>query len=353
VATSPAPQVSPAALDIAGVSVLTKTPSALYDPSTLAAAAPVWVHPLIDGRYLMASQRRWYAATADGTTPGAYTAYTEDTTPSWVIFDTRGTRVQVPSTTGHTQPVIPMNTAVDSATLIGGASRPPEFLYLLHAVSIAGVLGGLLQHFTAMPNGAITLSGEELLPVVGSVVFDRGVQYQTPYLLVYGSDASGNVYRIRKPWARIGSNVQLLSSPQIHPGVVGTQAGWEYHTGNGYSSDPSELAPVGGLTTVRAMSFAAYQKQVLATTVSVASGVYTGQCWVSNAGATFAKLGPAVALGNDADGSYLGGGIHLMPLLNANPTLVTGRAAFPYVVWTKSTAGSSSTLLNTWALLQV
>lgn len=351
-ATSPAPQVSPAALDTAGVSVLTVAPSALYDPATLAAAAPVWVHPLIDGRYLMASQRRWYAATADGTTPGAYTAYTEDTTPSWTIFDITGTRVQVPATTGAIQPVIPITTAVDQATLIGGASRPPDFLYLLHAVSIAGVLGAVLQHFTCLPNGAITLSGEELLPVVGSIVFNRGVQFATPYLLVYGSDASGNVYRIRKPWARVGSNMRR-ASPQIHPEVVGTQAGWEYCTGTGYSSDPSELAPVGGLSTVRAMSFAAYQKQVLATTVAVAAGVYTGQCWVSNAGGTFAKLGPAVALGNDADGSYLGGGIHLMPLLNATPALVSGRVAIPYVVWTKITTGGSSTLLNTWALLQM
>jgi hypothetical protein len=506
--------VDPAALDVAGISVLTapRNPDsprsgAIYDPLTWAAAAPVWVHPMVDGRFLVITRMRWHAAVPDSVNLGAYSAYSEDTSPCWMIVEPTGRRSIVPNA-----PVqLPLTTKVDSAQTVGGASRPPNYLYLLHDVVIGGNPSAVLQHFHLNPNGAVTLAGEEVLPVVdsppvvepftvldtakwdlingvveggyynlpptdtsyqgliskfttnltghyvavelvspsntgtwtmfylgdtgtpvsnaeaflwmdgvlyfreriagtwsnttipydatnhrwlrvreqagtvywetssdgsiwtvqrskaagidlsnlyigiagsrnttdppgtalwdnigigtGSVVFNRGVQYDTPFLVLYGSDPDGKVYRIRKPWGRVGHNRQMLPSPQIHALVVGTQEGWEYYTGTGYSQAPDQLAPVGGLSTVGPMSFASWRAQRIATTVSMVGGTPSGVFWSSSSGRPFAQLGLPVSLGTVG---YLGGGIQLMSQL---------QAAAP------DGAVPADTLNNRWSLL--
>jgi hypothetical protein len=357
VATSSAPQISPAALDIAGVSALTAAKSAtdpsvgnLWDPAQFAAAAPVWVHPMADGRFLMASQRRWYGATPSGIDPGGYSTYSQDTSPSWTIVDSSGSTSPVPNA-----PVsIPMNTKVDSALLVAGASRPPLYMYLLHAVSIGGALNAVLQHFHLHTNGAVNIAGEEVPPTVPvgtkTVVFNRGICYDTPYLVLYGSDTTGTVYRIRKPWARVGTNKQRIASMQVHPGVIATQMGWEYWNGTGYSADPTELAPVGGLSTVGPMSFASYGNQVIASTVLALGNNRLAQSWVSTSGGPFIAQGGQTHLGSVADGSYLGGTLQFMPLLHVTSALTQAvPAAIPSLVWSKTT-GNSSSLQNTWNL---
>ena len=62
-----------------------------------------------------------------------------------------------------------------------------------------------------------------------AVVFDKGMQYATPYLYLYGTHPSGTIYQIRKKWGEIGSTRQESS---------GYTPGWEYFTGVGFSADP-------------------------------------------------------------------------------------------------------------------
>jgi hypothetical protein len=366
VSTSPTIQVDPASVDVAGLSIATATPSAsnprlgsVYDPVTWAAAAPIWLHPMADGRFLMACARRWHDAVP---VAGGYTSFTEDLSPSWCVLDgPTGRRSTVPDS-----PIsIPMRTATGSAVLTAGASRPPGNLYLLNAVTIAGSPQAVLQSFQVRTNGSVVLVAEELLPTatVGTetVIFDHGLQYDTPYLVVYGADFDGNLYRLRKPWGRVGVNKRTQVTPQDYGDVVGMQVGWEFYGNTGYSFNPTELsaltAATGAWTSQGPLSFAAYRGQVLATTVLDTGGTITGQQWISNKGRPFTKTGFPVALGSTSDGSYLGGGIQLQAQLGANPaaSAMTGSVlvGFPYCTWTKSSSAGVSSLNVAWDLWTV
>lgn len=366
--TSPLPLVDPASVDTAGLSVITTTPTpdwpragTIYDPTLLAAAAPVWIHPLVNGEFLLICARRWFDATPHGTDAGNYSTYTEDTAPSWYIVSSAGTRRDVPNAVVH----IPMKTTVDSAVVTAGASRPPNYVYLLNAVQIGGESQAVLQYFICSPNGAVVLAGEEVLPAVtgttGTVVFDRGIQYDTPYLVLYGADADGKVYRLRKPWGKVGVN-RPQPTPQVHGGVGGLQVGWQYYTGTGYSDDPSELAPLmcadtstlttSGpvLTTAGPMSFASYRTQVLMATVTGGAD-YEAQVWSSRSGRPFAQTGEPVALGSGAN--YLEGGLQFMSQLQANPAapqMTSATAGVPYVVSSRVAAGGSARLQVSWSV---
>lgn len=355
-------QVDSDSIDVTGVSVATSTPNVanprlgrIYDPAVFAAAAPVWFHPVHDGSYLMVSARRWFSGTPVGGNPGVYSAHSEDLAPSWTLLDgPSGHRFAVPGFGVD----IPITTTTDAPpTLVAAASRAPDYLYLLHSALINTVEVAILQRIRVAISGAVTVAAEEVLPSVtagaDTVVFDAGLQYDTPYLHLYGTDTTGAVYRMRKSWAAVGSN-RSSSRFTITSGskVAGLESTWQYFHGTGFSTDPTEVAPLPTITTAGPMSFSAYRTGVLITTVNKSGSTYSGIGWLTRAGKPMTRVGPTVALGSSSDGSYLGGGIQLQPQLGANPAAAAMTAGvgagIPYVVWTKATPSGNATLNTTW-----
>jgi hypothetical protein len=352
-------QLPPGSLDTAGISVSTATPTAdnpragtIYDFTTLAAAQPIWFHPLHDGRYLMVNAATWSAATPGGGV-GSYASYTASDVPSWLVVDgVSGATAPVPG-----QPTVPFLSAPSEALVVAGASRHPGYLFLLHAATVGGSSAGIVQHFSVATSGAITLAAEEVVPTVGTgahtVVFDRGLQLTDPYLIVYGSDSTGTVYAARKPWSKIGVTT-AMASPQTHRSLGATQVAWEYYTGTGYSPDSTECAPlttVAGtsLRTEGPISLAQVKNQLILATVDTAT--YTAQVHVSRSGRPITPIGPPIVLGNTD--SYQGGGLGLQPTLTP-VTIPAGMVtAIPYVISTKLTDTSGDTLKNTWGTLSI
>lgn len=368
--TSPAVQVDPSSIDTLGVSVATSPASAsnsrlgsAYNPTTLAGLGPVWVHPTYSGRVLVVSARRWYAGTPLGGTPGAYSAHSTDMAPSWVLLD---------GPTGHTLSVpgqtleVPMLTSASGVALVGAASRPPALLFLLSSATVAGVATAVLQRFSLGLNGSVALVAEDVLPVSGTVVFNKGLQYDGPNLVVYGTDSSHRLYKVTKPWGHVGVD-KATTVPIVkysNSTTQGTPLGWQYYTGTGYSADVAELAPLltstgAAWTTQGPMSFGWWRNLRFATTVVLTGSTYTGQVWISRSGQPWVPLAaPIVALGSSADGSYIGAGIQLQQQLAPNPaaTAMTAagvKAGIPYVSWSKVAASTGFILDTLWSILPV
>lgn len=347
---------APASLDLDGLSVVTSSPTApgygaVYNPVSWAAAVPVWFHPCFQtGQYLMLVSRRWYAA--HPSSPGVYTSFSENTAPSWTFINApTGSRGDVSNAVTY----IPMTTALSSPTLVGAASRPPAYLYVLTTGTLSGSPAAVLQHFSLSAAGQITLRAEEILPTVSAgsstVTFGRGLHLDGPHVVVYGSDATGTLYRIRKPWGHVGVNADLNPTPQVLLGVVGSPAGWEYYTGSGYSASVAECAPLVGLddstnttprtplTTTGPLSFATVSGVTMMSTVSQQNGQATAHLWTSRAGRPLAPMNWGQSLGT-VGGSYVGGGLGMQPLLHpTNPAVV------PCVI---SLRAASTTLQTSW-----
>lgn len=358
--TSLLAQVDPASLDLSGISIATTTASAgnarkgsVYNPVTMAAAAPVYFHQLHNGTYLMLNSRRWHTATPDGGIPGAYTAHSEDTSPSWLMVDgPTGTTSNPPGFSTF----IPMNTKVDTAVLTAACSRPPGYFYLLNSVQIGDTTAAVLQHFHVSPSTkAIIIEAEEILPTVtvgdDTVVFDKGLQYDTPYLILWGTDSDGKLYRMRKSWGRVGVSKQK----PFKSSDGWSNPTWDYWHGTGYSVDPTEVAQVDALTSAGPVSFAAYRNAQLISVVSAEGAVRSAQVWMNRSGRPWLKMDSLVALGSISDSSYLGGCLQLQPQLGANPLApgmtATTNVGIPYVVSTVTSGGGHSSLANSWGLL--
>lgn len=367
--SSPVVQLDPTSVDLAGVSVATATPTlehprwgSAYNLVNFAAAVPVWFHPMPGGDFLMINARRWYGATTVSTTPGVYSDYSEDVAPSW-------RQLTLPtgfSSTPNGQPdAIPFNVAVTSPTVIAGVSRPPALLFLLHSGTVAQQSAAILQRFHLGINGSIALAQEEVVPTVNGVVFNQGLQYDSPNLVLYGTDNTHQVYKVTKPWGRVGFNRQLgVQTTKISvPNAVGSQLGWQYYTGTGYSADPTELAPIavaGGdhLISYGPLSFGTLRNQTLMTTVGQSGSTYTAQVWRSLSGRPYSPYGSPITLGSSSDDSYLGVGLPLQAQLAANPTAaVLGGAGvlsgIPYALPTFTAPTGGHSLDVSWNILPV
>ena len=342
------PQIDPTALDTTGLSVATSyvednsRSGAIYDPVNLAAAAPIWFHPLPSGSHIMVMARRWHAATPGGGM-GTYSDYTEDLTPSWVIVDGPQGSTRQPS--GGV--AIPRNTVLTSPTLVGAASRAPDYLYLLYATEDTAVV----QRIRFSGTAGVAISAEETLPTLAvegeedPVVFSKGLHMSTPHLMVYGTDSTGAVYQARKPWALLGS-----TRPSPSPGTHNAAPVWEYFTGSGFSSDPAQAVPL-PLTTVGPMGFGAVRSTSVITTISENEGTYTGHFWASTKGRPLRKLPTTVALGTDAQ--YLGHGLLPQPELAPHPGNTGSPQALVYLYTTLAEGDDEFGLVNTWELLPI
>jgi hypothetical protein len=374
VASSPLQQIPSTAMDAAGLSITTAIrsatdprPGAVYDPTNLAAVVPVHFHPttspsLGGTNFLMLSSQRWTSATVSASDPGAYTAYTSNTTPSWV---------QVNAATGARTTInsgfdIPMKTS-GTPILTAAVSRGNDMLWTLNSVTQGDDVVAVVQHFhnnTAI--NVTTLNGEETIPTASSgedtVTFSQGLHWSsstTPYMLAYGAGSqSGQIYTARKTWARVG-----YSGTATTP--LDTQ--WEYSTGTGWSSDPTAASP-GPVTTIAPLSFGHSSMQrtqsgmskgwtglQYMSAVSVSGTAVTATVYSSLGGRPWQSTGTTVSLGT-MGGTYMGGNLQFQGQVGPNPTMidaVNSSNAVPYVYSTLSTSGGASSIVNTWGLLQV
>jgi len=233
--TESAPQVTTASIDRSGVSVATSSRNVrsaragtIYDQAALAAAQPVWFHPMPDGGYLAVFSRRLTgAAPGEPTATGTilHRSATVVTEPCWSRVDPRtGRRGDVES--------IP-SLESGSRTLTAAATRG-DFLFTLNLHRAVGSQDArpLLQNFRVTAQGNIVLEGEEFIP--GGL--GLGLHVDRSNVWVFGDGGGGRLALARKNWGRVGS----LADPNA-------ARNWQYRGQGGWYSDPAKLAPLPGV----------------------------------------------------------------------------------------------------------
>lgn len=378
-ASGPLQQIPSTAVDAAGLSVSTSLKSAtdsrpghVWNPLNFAAAVPVYFQPTtntsLGGQdFLMLSSQRWTAATVAADNPGAYTAYTADTTPNWVLVNAASGLV----TAINSGLDIPMKTTNDARTLTGAASRGVDMLWTLNSVTQGSDTVAVVQHFNInMVINTVILRGEETIPVgthdSDTIVFCAGIQLNsttTPYLYVYGTDSSHQVYAARKAWARVGY-VGTSTSP--------LDSQWEFGNGTGWTTDSTALQPIqtvsGPLTSLGPLSFANYTMHraqrgmrnaptgySFVSAVAGSGSARSAQIYSSLGGRPWQPSGAPIALGTSGT-TYLGGTLQLQGHVGPNPAMInasTSATAIPYVSSVLSTSGGDSSIVQNWGLLQV
>lgn len=315
-------QVLDTSYDMNGISVVTATKTAaaprrgtIYNPDTLAAALPVWFHPLRDGRFLGLFAERWHTATIGSGGPQSYASHVETINPSWMVFD--------PATGSYSGvQEIPSNLP-GNRDLAGAVSR---FSYLLTIGTCNDEAH--LQHHVVGDHGDVILQAEEIVPVVGGVSFSFGIWVDDRFLYLVGTDSASRIHLARKRWSRVGENRDEWGT-------------WEYKGTRGWSPEPSNLAPLMDST-----------GQPLVTSGPVSYAKLKNREFISVMTATDAKIyssrdvEPTWVLEYQRPADYL----YLQPQLYYNPTMIpTGkRVGVPYVVTDIIDTANAKQLLVSW-----
>lgn len=334
-------QVPTGAVDNSGLSVTVAKRradnpryGAAYDLTHLAAAVPIYFHPLTATDYVMVFNRRWHTATPAPEDPGSYTDFTDDSSPGWV-------RVSIPSgqrSLLNGSYAIPLRTAYDSVQVTDALSRSGIYLYLLMSATRGDFTTGVVSHWfynsttasfgtvaeeevtgiyvrpTSITDTAwVGLTDEQRASQGSFVVFDRGLQIVNPHLVVFGTDTEGRVFQARKPWGRIGTN--LVTRPENFLGTqrrgVPEDPRWTYWTGTGWTADPVLAAPLvdqsgAVITTLGPISVTTYRDRNLMSAVIAQDDERLAQVYVQRHSQQWVPHG-TVSLGSVADDSYLDG----------------------------------------------
>lgn len=363
--TSPVDQVPSTSFDAQGVSVVTANKSlvdpragVVYNPVNFATGVPVYFHPLGDNQFLGLFSQRWYGATPSVIAPQAFTAYSVDHLPSWAILNaSSGNLAPVGGQGGSFTP--PMKAAYDTRVLTGACSRSTSYVYLLNAVVKGLVPSAVIQHFHVNTVGVANLLAEETIPSVtiggNDVLFNLGVQLNTPYLIFAGSDPDGNVFLCRNNWGKIG---QLAAPPKVLFGQAKAGNVWEYQTARGWSADPTSAVPListtGTLISKGPCAFGVYRDRTWLSTVQISGSSVSSVVYVSKGlYDPWKPDGAPVSLGTTT--TYLGGTVYLQQTLQANSTnpIVTSPnnvTAFPYITAVKLVAGLETSIVLNWNL---
>jgi hypothetical protein len=311
-------QVLPQSVDSAGISVATTTldttdprTGQMYNPTTLAAAAPVWFHRLPDGRFVGLFARRLTNAVLASPQPGGpllYSAATDVFTPSWAVFD---------PATGAATGIGTIPTEVEGERVLRSAASRGNYLFVLSTIGDEA----LLQHFRVGTREAMVLQAEEIVPAgLGLGLFlDRND------LWLFGP-LNGKLALARKNWGRVGENNSI--NPLLR---------WRYRTTRGWSFDVDDLAalpgdiPTSGPVSVARfgmryyLTIPVYTPPVAASgTVAAVPGHWDAKTYSNRA--IDARWSPhpfTVPLGGDAD--YTGGTAYLQPQL----PLTSGHTSTP------------------------
>lgn len=363
--TAPSVQVLSTSFDAQGVSIVTANksltnprPGVVYNPVNFATGVPVYFHPLGGNQVLGLFSQRWYSATASVTAPQAFTAHSVDSLPSWVVLNaTTGNLSPVGGLGGSFNP--PMTAAYDTRVLTGACSRSTSYVYLLNTVVKSSVTSAVVQHFGINNVGVAALLAEETIPTITigghQVLFNQGVQYNTPFLIFAGTDTNGKVFLARNNWGKIG---QRSGTPKILMGQAMAGNLWEYQTAKGWSSDPTAAValttPTGTLISKGPCSFGEYRDRIWMSTVQISGSEVTSVIYVSKGlYDPWSPAGAPISLGTTS--TWLGGTAYLQQTLQANPTnsIVTSPAnvsAFPYITAVKSVVGDETSIVLTWNL---
>jgi hypothetical protein len=338
-ATGATVQVQGSSIDAEGLSVSTTLASGvnpqqgtIYNPATLAAAAPVWFHKLATGSYLALFRSVWSAATVGLGGPQSYSAATESSAPAWTIIE---------PTTGAAGPPTALTSLLTGVRVLNGATTYRDFFYTV------GTLDGVphLVHYRISRDGTLVLQGEELLPVTEGVSFSLGCAIDGNWLIVYGSDSTGKLYERRKSWARVG----------INNGVDN----WLYGGAKGYLADPITLTPLlsGGVPIITngPVSAARSREMYFLSTVLKTTGTNrprVGHIYKQRAlDSQWTDDGAAVALGDAT--TWLGGGLYFQPQLQlADGGIPAGSlGALPYLSSMRTSAHTGEkSILTSWGL---
>lgn len=334
-ATEATEQILSTSVDTAGVSTVTATRTVanprngtIYNPTTLAAAPPVWFHRLQqDGRYLALFKNRWTAATGVyHSGPQMFSAHTADPVP---------VRAYIAPTTGAIDGPYPMTSYLTGALRLNAAVSHGDYLFTL------GTLDGVawVQHWRISDRGVLSLVGEEAVPLG----YDLGLYADRNYLQIFGADEDGHLARVRKNWGRIGNNVD----PQMQ---------WEYEGLKGWLTDAGlHTSMVPNLPADGPCSVAKFRDRLYVAATEHSSGAYAAEVYTQRVvDQTWTRLGDTVIpLGDDAD--YLGGSAYLQPQLVGNKDLlpVGASTGIPYVTSVRVVVGSDQAILTEWDLLTV
>lgn len=291
-------QVLPQSVDTAGISTATSTcrvedprRGQLYNPKTLAAAAPIWFHHLQDGRHVALFSRRLSAATLtpvqQATGPLLYRTATESTVPSWAIFD--------PATGAATTIGDLPSNIVGDRVLTAAVSRG-NYLFTLSKIGDTA----LIQHFRVGTHQALILQAEEMVP--GNLGLGLFADYND--LWVFGSK-NGSLALARKNWGRIGDTA--ATDPRMR---------WRYRTDKGWSSSVAELTALPGAIPAQGpVSIANFRDRFYLTVPVHASAAWSAKTYTSRAIDSKWSAHPfTVSLGTDA--TYTGGTAQLQPQLS-------------------------------------
>jgi hypothetical protein len=178
-----------------------------------------------------------------------------------------------------------------------------------------------------------------------AVRFDRGVFLYGSHLMVMGATDSGKVCMARKLWGRIG--------------VASTD--WEYYTGKGWSTDPTEIqqaaTTTGLLTTAGPISaFSFSGNRIRMATVTASGTSRYAQTYSLTNRLQWKVAGNPIYLGSTSDGSYQNGTLQFQPQLRVVESLIDtpqASTAIPYCFTKKVFLTGSSALKVTWGAWQI
>lgn len=323
-ATEAAVQVLDTSYDSGGVSITTATRIAgaprqgtIYNPLDLAAAFPVWFHPMSDGRYMGLFSERWTAATVGSGGPQSYSSHTVSLAPSWVLFD---------PATGSRGAVTALRARLSGVRYLIGAASMGSYLFTL------GTLGGAshVQHHRIGQSGEVILQGEEVVADQGDVSFTQGCWVDNRYLFLVGTDSAGRVFLARKRWSRIGTSLDPNGQ-------------WEFKGVRGWDTAPDGLEPLadragGALVTSAPVSHARrhdrdYLSVVTATGVKIYSSRQVESSWGQE------RVIDAVNL-------------RMQPQLHHNPAMLPEgkRSGIPFLTMDRVNTVNAKQLLVRWGV---
>lgn len=329
-ATEAAQQIIDSAVELSGLSIVTATKTnaaprlgSIYRPDLLAAAVPIWFHPLQTGNYLGLFRQRWTGATIGSGGPQTYSAKTISLLPSWA---------NISPATGSTEAIAEIPSQLSGTRVLNGATSRVDFLYTI------GTVDGVphLAHHRVSPLGQLLLQGEEVLPPAdtGDVSFKAGLYIDGRHLVVFGVDGANKIYRARKSWGRIGIGVDPNEQ-------------WQFKGVKGWYSDPAELDPEPGPTadvvsTAGLVSVAQVRDR---TYIAAMSG---GTAVVYSSRAVDAKW-------RNEDQNITGGWVYLQPQLYYQASNVPEgfRIGIPYVKTTIDNTAGATALNVAWGLVGV
>lgn len=324
ISTSRTQQVLDESVDTLGVSTTTSLKSVentrtgtVYSRSGIAAGVLVHCHQMNDGSILGIFGKNWTDVTI-GSSPQAYTTYTESDEPVWVNFDPATGYVKHGLWSKST--TIPTSQDYSSRVLNGACSRN-DYLYTLQSLDDKPYL----QLFNL--NQVANQLGEEFVPIIETddeeIRFDRGCYISDSHLVVIGEGQESHLlYLSRKSWSVIG---------------VGKHS-WEYSTDTGWyaNQEPTpERWAMGSMVTIGTCSAHLYKNTTYLSTVYEDEDGKYGKFWCQYPGQKWLSLGQVVL--EDVDTGYAGYGVRLQGQLRPKTVNSSDRYAIPYIYSTLQT----------------